>query len=80
MYQSRAVVAGGGDAARFAILRRARVRRGNAVLEHDPEKWIPVFGKDHAQIKKPLARFQEKARWRLRLPAALSFGGASTLL
>jgi hypothetical protein len=18
-------------------------------LEHDPEKWIPVFGKDHAQ-------------------------------
>jgi hypothetical protein len=21
-------------------------------LEHDPEKWIPVFGKDHAQTKK----------------------------
>jgi hypothetical protein len=21
-------------------------------VEHDPEKWIPVFGKDHAQIKK----------------------------
>jgi hypothetical protein len=20
-------------------------------LEHDPEKWIPVFGKDHAQTK-----------------------------
>jgi hypothetical protein len=19
------------------------------VLKHDPEKWIPVFGKDHAQ-------------------------------
>jgi hypothetical protein len=19
-----------------------------SVLEHDPEKWIPVFGKDHA--------------------------------
>jgi hypothetical protein len=19
------------------------------LLEHDPEKWIPVFGKDHAQ-------------------------------
>jgi len=19
-----------------------------AILEHDPEKWIPVFGKDHA--------------------------------
>jgi hypothetical protein len=23
-----------------------------ASLEHDPEKWIPVFGKDHAQAKK----------------------------
>jgi hypothetical protein len=21
-------------------------------LEHDPEKWEPVFGKDHAQTKK----------------------------
>jgi len=21
-------------------------------LEHDPEKWKPVFRKDHAQIKK----------------------------
>jgi hypothetical protein len=21
---------------------------GNAALEHDPEKWEPVFGKDHA--------------------------------
>src|SRR4029078_5238341 len=21
------------------------------VLEHDPEKWNPVFGQDHAQIK-----------------------------
>jgi hypothetical protein len=20
-------------------------------LEHDPEKWIPVFGKDHAPLK-----------------------------
>jgi hypothetical protein len=20
-------------------------------LEHDPEKWFPVFGKDHAQTK-----------------------------
>ena len=20
-------------------------------LEHDPEKWVPVFRKDHAQIK-----------------------------
>ena len=22
-----------------------------ATLEHDPEKWVPVFGKDHAQTK-----------------------------
>jgi 6-phosphofructokinase 1 len=22
------------------------------VVEHDPEKWLPVFGKDHAQIEK----------------------------
>jgi hypothetical protein len=21
------------------------------LLEHDPEKWIPVFGKDHAKTK-----------------------------
>jgi hypothetical protein len=21
------------------------------LLEHDPEKWVPVFGKDHAQTK-----------------------------
>jgi hypothetical protein len=20
-------------------------------LQHDPEKWVPVFGKDHAQTK-----------------------------
>jgi hypothetical protein len=28
-------------------------RRGSLsmTLEHDPEKWIPVFRKDHAQIK-----------------------------
>jgi len=24
-------------------------------LAHDPEKWIPVFGKDHAQKQKPQA-------------------------
>jgi hypothetical protein len=27
-------------------------RRVHAGLEHDPEKWKPVFRKDHAQIKK----------------------------
>jgi hypothetical protein len=25
---------------------------GGNVLEHDPEKWDPVFGKDHAQAKR----------------------------
>jgi hypothetical protein len=25
--------------------------RHGASLEHDPEKWEPVFGKDHAQTK-----------------------------
>jgi hypothetical protein len=29
--------------------KRFRARRGR--LEHDPEKWKPVFGKDHAQEK-----------------------------
>jgi hypothetical protein len=23
-----------------------------AALEHDPEKWVPVFRKDHAQTKR----------------------------
>jgi hypothetical protein len=22
------------------------------ILEHDPEKWVPVFRKDHAQTKR----------------------------
>jgi NAD(P)-dependent dehydrogenase (short-subunit alcohol dehydrogenase family) len=29
------------------------------VLEHDPEKWIPVFGQDHAQTFKPLMQISE---------------------
>jgi hypothetical protein len=28
-----------------------RVGAAAAALEHDPEKWVPVFRKDHAQIK-----------------------------
>jgi hypothetical protein len=31
-----------------ADIKPAAIRR----LEHDPEKWEPVFGKDHAQTKK----------------------------
>jgi len=30
---------------------RSATRGGHSRLEHDPEKWIPVFRKDHAQIK-----------------------------
>jgi hypothetical protein len=30
------------------------------ILEHDPEKWEPVFGKDHAQIKKRAPIPQER--------------------
>jgi hypothetical protein len=50
------------DAARdCGRAKRATLRgceRGNrkpidryAILEHDPEKWMPVFGKDHAPPK-----------------------------
>jgi hypothetical protein len=28
-------------------------RRDVQCLEHDPEKWLPVFGKDHAPMKNP---------------------------
>jgi hypothetical protein len=38
-------------------------------LEHDPEKWIPVFGKDHASTK-PSAALRAAtgaATWRLLL-------------
>jgi hypothetical protein len=28
------------------------IQRESPCLEHDPEKWNPVFGKDHAQTKK----------------------------
>jgi hypothetical protein len=27
---------------------------GRLALAHDPEKWEPVFGKDHAQVKNAL--------------------------
>jgi hypothetical protein len=32
-------------------MRDPPARAGLASLEHDPEKWKPVFGKDHAQTK-----------------------------
>jgi hypothetical protein len=30
----------------------AFVREQAAALEHDPEKWAPIFRKDHAQTKR----------------------------
>jgi hypothetical protein len=36
------------DAQNLHEMNRQRVLRE---LEHDPEKWEPVFGKDHAQTK-----------------------------
>jgi hypothetical protein len=30
---------------------KANDGRALRTVEHDPEKWIPVFRKDHAQIK-----------------------------
>ena len=39
----------GVDAGRLAAMHIAA--RRSHLLEHDPEKWIPVFGKDHAPTK-----------------------------
>jgi hypothetical protein len=38
-----------------AAMRRPNFRVGErlpSMLEHDPEKWKPVFRKDHAQTKR----------------------------
>src|SRR5262249_23654090 len=35
-------------------------KRNDLHTEHDPEKWIPVFGKDHAQTKTELKRINRK--------------------
>src|SRR4029077_15755777 len=32
----------------------ADVRAFASALEHDPEKWVPVFGKDHAPAPPPV--------------------------
>src|ERR1700704_2399150 len=32
------------------------VDKMNLLLEHDPEKWVPVFRKDHAQTNKRIER------------------------
>jgi hypothetical protein len=38
--------------------------RAGVLLEHDPEKWEPVFGKDHAQTKSwTMIRFNLIGSW-----------------
>jgi hypothetical protein len=46
---SDAIGARGMDLRQFDMLRKG------VFTEHDPEKWGPVFGKDHALSKEPLA-------------------------
>src|ERR1700719_979969 len=36
---------------------------GAAVVEHDPEKWVPVVGKDHAQSQGRRRERNEMKRW-----------------
>jgi hypothetical protein len=51
-----------GDAGRICpdawrVLGESRPHASKKCPEHDPEKWVPVFRKDHAQTK-------DRARWR----------------
>ena len=45
-----------GDLARMVRINAGRIvriiGRRDVALEHDPEKWVPVFRKDHAQTKR----------------------------
>jgi hypothetical protein len=34
------------------LMGRAGLAKAGRALEHDPEKWMPVFRKDHAPTKK----------------------------
>jgi predicted small lipoprotein YifL len=50
-------------------------------LEHDPEKWLPVFGKDHAPAKgyvgivsRPLLRLSARCALAAALALALGLG------
>jgi hypothetical protein len=43
-------------------------------LEHDPEKWIPVFGKDHAKDKE-LERDDDSKKKSSRSRLATTAGG-----
>jgi hypothetical protein len=43
--------AGGQAGTAYRPKGRSKNRSGPKMLEHDPEKWVPVFRKDHAQTK-----------------------------
>src|SRR5262249_544923 len=47
------------------------IRCGFIGHEHDPEKWVPVFGKDHAQTKNALAPMHARAGALLVMAAIL---------
>jgi hypothetical protein len=61
-----AVAAGNAGAADLRVPESGRARLLRARSEHDPEKWTPVFRKDHApakiygMIRKSGYRFSEK--------------------
>ena len=60
----------GVDAGRLAAMHIAA--RRSHLLEHDPEKWIPVFGKVLQQKARAGSRFEEKSSrssdWRAPCP------------
>src|SRR5208282_2485334 len=49
-------------------------------VEHDPEKWIPVFRKDHAQIIAEHDRAESRSHRRFRRDAILLSGFVDCLL
>src|ERR1051325_7668159 len=48
-----------------------------SMLEHDPEKWVPVFGKDHAQTKSYARRSLSMIRVCAVLLAVLSLAAVA---
>jgi hypothetical protein len=44
---------------------KRRNRREFRHPEHDPEKWLPVFGKDHAQATNQCEMAKAISRWRM---------------
>jgi hypothetical protein len=49
IYRHRGSAFGSGDLPKISRINRIPAKRWS--LEHDPEKWTPVFGRDHAPPK-----------------------------